>query len=769
LRTLWLGCLLGLLACGTPRGPQIPTKATAAFVQGQQLEAAGKTAQARAQFESALALAAEYPDAQLALLSVIRKQSGDEAARRYAEAVAAEPATQPEGLLLLAMLETDPERKIRQLEAALDARPSLYQALFELGLAHRSRDRFERALGFFDRVIAQQPRHLEAHVQASYCQFRLFRWRLTLHHATRALAIDARALRPRIFLTVDRLIKRDFEGAIRHIRLLRKQHPDHHWSGEERSTFLLAFEGALAKQRIARKTESGLTLAKEAVAIFPTASLTHDYLGYFHELSGKLTLAHQHYLRSSVLDPYRLQTVQDLRRSFIRSGRYKEALRVWRRATPLSLVRRPHNGMTYSSFLLTAALRDTQPNNPYQMKFLGQRLADEGWLDEAIIVLEQAGASEEQARVAGVRSFIRALRLELRAHYRKLERGHSSLDLDDLRTWILEHWPTRPAPDLALDLNRWFGYVEEADPFAVRAGSLAAALSQYNLVFDVGDNNGYLDFRLMRLLYRKRLNQRVGRLPYAYTVLLTDETLIDNYLGYLSGHPRISGRAFLSRQGFYVAVDTLRPSKHGLISFLSKPPATPTTDELGYDAELDAALRKRFLARFGIDYPQTQPDARSLDAAFAACLQGYIHNVWLHELGHLVDFERFVPLSHNLSTNVWLALRSGLSPARIELRFEQTAETFSLATTRYPFLSLQDNLARLRLNPDSLFYMVLVAWQKKDPKDSPYYKGAQHILQAIIDGSAADSTAALATKEGALIRKLARKLCIDEGIAFEED
>jgi hypothetical protein len=249
---------------------------------------------------------------------------------------------------------------------------------------------------------------------------------------------------------------------------------------------------------------------------------------------------------------------------------------------------------------------------------------------------------------------------------------------------------------------------------------------------------------------------------------MTDETILDNYLGYLSGHPRISGRAFLSRQGFYVSIDTIRPGKHVLQAFLRSPPASKKQAEgaSSYSHRFDAALRKRFLARFGIDYPNQKPDGTLLDRTFQAFLHGHLHNVWLHELGHLVDFERYVPLSENLSTNIWVALRCGLSPARIELRFEQMAETFSLATTRFPYLSIQDNLNRLSLNPDSLFYMILVAWQKKDPKDSPYYTGAKRIIAGLMKQAGLTDPVELAGLSGARIRKLARSVCREEGFPF---
>jgi hypothetical protein len=103
-------------------------------------------------------------------------------------------------------------------------------------------------------------------------------------------------------------------------------------------------------------------------------------------------------------------------------------------------------------------------------------------------------------------------------------------------------------------------------------------------------------------------------------------------------------------------------------------------------------------------------------------------------------------------------------PSKIVARFERVAETFSLATTPYPFLCLQDNLDRLELDPSSLYYMVLVAWLKRDPRESPYYLGARSIFAALVDQ--ASDMEAVGQMSADEIRRVAREACIDEGFPF---
>lgn len=739
------------------------------------------------------ALAADRPtfvEAQLELQRLLLALDGADAAAVYAGELEARAADHPPSLAVAYLLQSRQMRETADrralLRAAVDLRPDLYQAWLDLGVLRREAGELTSARRALDRALALRPDDAQAHIELAYCEVREFAWQSALAHARMALSSEPELRRAKVMLAVDRLIKRDFEGAIEHFRALALQGEP---SEGERFVSAMAYRGALRKLRHERAGAGALELAREATQVFPGSPTMQDLLGFFLEQDEREAEALEAYQRACEVDPYNSRAVRDLRRLLFRRGRYAEGYAAWYRIAPQALLRRADNqvGDRYRALARAVHAAPAQGADRAQLVALGAALRGVGWLDEASDVY--AAAAEAGAAVASERdelrqllAFLEALKLRLREHYQARERRQRGLNLDALVSWVNREWPlaANARVDLERDLDSYYGMVREATPFRRLEGSLASALDRYNLAFDLGDNAGYLDMRVARVVFRGRCEQRVGQLVYPYTALVIDETLIDNYLAYLSGRSRISGRAFLSRRGFYVALDTFRPGRRRLRAFLAPPRSDSDADASGavyYSAGLDARLRGRFLERWRLPYPVAPRDVTpGLEArAFQAYLHGYLSNVWMHELGHVVDFEKYLPFGEKLRANIAVTVGCGFSPSTIVGRFERVAETFSLATTPYPYLCLQDNLDRLELDPGSLYYMVLVAWQKRDPRESPYYLGARQILREMLveagedAGDAEARLRSIAALNASAIRSRARAALRDEGFAFDPE
>lgn len=771
---------IGVTACSPAVPVEVAPEQSRTLEDALARERGGDLAGAIELVRALVAQAPDYALAQLELARLVEAQGGEQALATHLLALEADPRARAAGLVVLADRETDLERKAEILARAVEAEPGLALAWARLGRARVALERWDDASDAFERACELDPGDAALAMEAAYVHVRRFDWPRALAGARAALLLDATNARAQAYVAVDHLIRRDYLAAIEHFRSWRRAGGAVR-EREERGVSYLAYRGALGRMRTRREVEPGFPLAREAVELYPDAAVFRDHLGYFAELSGDLELAERCYREALARDPFAMKPMQSLRRLMFKAGRHAEALVAWRRIVPLDLLRRPDNqaGPVFARFEAAVARAPAAEGaSAADLRELMSAAAGAGFLEEALAVAARLDgdreAAAEAAQIAGMWTFLEALRERMGDHYRALERREDTLDLDGLGHWVREHWPLGDAPDLDKDLERYYVVVREAHPFREVAGSLAARLARYNLVLDTGDNAGYLDMRLSRLVFRGRCEQDVGGLPYAYTPLVTDETVVDTYMAYLSGHSRISGRAFLSRRGFYVALDTFRPGRIELQRFLREPRVRlPRSGRVCYDADLDRALRKGYLATVGLDYPIPKPDRETLDRVFQLYFAGALRNVWMHELGHLVDFEKYLPFRDHVYANVAVSVGCGLSPKGIVQRFERVAETFSVATTGSPFLSLQDNLQRLELDPGSLYYVVLVAWQKNDPRESPYYQGAASILGAMLDRAErlrgpGQPLAAIAELGEDEIRKVAREECRKEGIPFRD-
>jgi tetratricopeptide (TPR) repeat protein len=735
---------------------------------------AGNYASARTQLEALVENHPADPTIQLELARAIARTAGTDALQQHAAMLAEKPMTRAVGLLLLAEHAT-PELAETLLREAIDIAPTWHAARIALARRLRLTHRYPEAIAELEQVLAVDADAYEARIELAWCLAHTFHWPNALAQARIALAIDPqRARAAHIFLAIDRMIRRDPPGAIEQFRILFDN--DVALPGDAMNVASMAYRAALQQLRDDHATTPGLALARDAVVRFPRSATFHGHLGWFLAQTGDSAGARQALERANRIDPYDMHVIQDLRRLRFADGDYAAGHALWRKMIPQALIDRPDNQVAHRYRALVAAL-DAAPRrdgaSAAALLALGNALRGWGWLEEAVLVFNAAGmdGAADQEETTHVCQFLKQLKQRLHAHYHDVERGGSSFDLDRLTKWVASHWPLQQTPvDLHEDLARYFVVVREATPFQRQSGSLSSALDRYNLAFDVGDNAGHLDFRLAQVLFRARAQQDVGGLSFSYTALLIDETLVDNYSAHLAGRSRISGRAFLSRRGFYVAVDTLRPGQDALRRFLAGPrtySAPPTRAQFEYDRSLDHQLRQRFFARWQIPYPVLQPSTEQLDKAFQAYLTSQIHNVWMHELGHVVDFDKYLPLGERFTNNLLVTVGCGLSPARIVRRFERVAETFALATTPYPYLCLQDNLARLALDIGSLYYLVLVAWNKRDPRESPYYLGAQQILAQISDNL--PPTLSIADLSEDAIRQQARVHLIRAGFPFEPE
>ncbi|MCB9831674.1 MAG: tetratricopeptide repeat protein [Planctomycetes bacterium] len=174
------------------------------------------------------------------------------------------------------------------------------------------------------------------------------------------------------------------------------------------------------------------------------------------------------------------------------------------------------------------------------------------------------------------------------------------------------------------------------------------------------------------------------------------------------------GRALFGN--YYLDLDVLLPWQARLSEVLRLDPETRRRllDDDGLPAATDAERRD-------LHRPGDAADALTLRAFEIHGELPFVEMVRVHEQGHLLDSQRYLPVAANLVGNLLLVLRNGFDRAAIMAELERAAQLQALRCGPAPHLALAEMVRALPRSDEA----------------GPHSRGYRDLLQAFVDRLAA--------------------------------
>ncbi len=654
---------------------------------------------------------------------------------------------------LLARQKTILSEKIQEMEGLLLQRP-FFSAFLQLDLAKAFllKKDYPKAQQHIQALLQEKSCIPQAHLLYAWYFLHTFQWSQALYHARKAKEYNPYLVKPYFFEAASEMVEGNYSDSLQCFKKIKILFPTYIWNTDEELGWQSAFWREISALKRARLWKKGLSLSQEALEFFPKQGLfLTDHAEFLLALGQKEEAIK--YLETSLLyNPYQLNTVQVYRKILLEKDSYQKAFGLWERIIPQEILYHSENTLAPLYQNLKHAFQKARKEDIPSLVFLAEALEKIGWEKEARIIYEKIpGSEKEQKRLAQKIAFLEDMETLLSAYY-----DTGKLNIVQLITYINRIAKRNQIPLLtspSQEFSSYFVLVREADPFNPRPGSLGEYLSNCNKALDLGNNYGHLDARLMN-----KISVRQHRIPeenLTYQAILGDETMIDTYLGYQSGSSKVAGRAFLSSKGFYVAIDTIRPSL-GAIKYLYAR-LKSLLPEKSLEKDSYSSLADAFLIKAFSHIPI--PDGEEKwDILFQLYLTRHIETVHKHELGHVKDFPCFLPLYSNLDNLFIMLWRNGFSPQKIHTRFESVAEIFGLTHSDYPHYYLSQLADRLDVNFSGLFELVYWAWYGTTPQKDPYYQTAQRIFQDISNISGNKPLSEILSLPETELHKILRKL-----------
>lgn len=616
-------------------------------------------------------------------------------------------------------------QKIQEMEVLLLQKPSWHLAIHQdLAKAYLESKEYSKAREHIKAILEEEPCMPQAHILYSWYFLHVLDWNQALSHARIAKQGNPYLVKPYFFEAASEMVQGNYFSSLQWFKKIRILFPSYKWDQDEELGCQSAFWREISSLKRQKLWNSGLALSQEALEFFPKQSLFLTYHAEFLLALNQKKEAEEFLAKSLTYNPYHLSTVQLYRRMLLEKDCYPKAFEIWERIVPKKLLYHDENSLSPIYKSLKDAFQKANTANAESLCSLAKALESVGWEIEARIVYQKIPGSEaKQKQLSQKIGFFEDLETFFSAYY-----DTGILNIAQVISYInkiakknqisLTTYPSQ-------EFSSYFVLVREADPFDPKPGSLGDYLLQANKVLDLGNNYGHIDARIMNRLSLRKHNLAEENLQYQS--ILGDETLVDNYLGYQSGSSKVAGRAFLSSKGFYVALDTIRPSL-GAIKYLyarMKAIPLPSKPDNSYSTIANDLLAQSFRH---IPLPETQ---EKWDILYQEFLARQIETVHKHELGHVKDFPCFLPLYQNWDNLFTMLWRSQFSPEKIHTRFESVAEIFGLTHSQYPHYYLSQLLDRLDVDFSGLFELVHWAWYGTPPEKDPYYQTAKKIFQDI--------------------------------------
>ena len=623
---------------------------------------------------------------------------------------------------------TEPDRRLAAIRS-LDIEPGWWADFDKARVALLAGDE-NLCQHYLERLLATRPELPEGYLIYAYLHLRRANWQQALSYARQARELAPYLVKTYFFEAAQHMIYEEYQSSLQWFQKVRILFPSYKWHPTELYGFQSAFWRELINLCRQRLYQSGLSVARQAEELFPQQPLFMVYHAEFLLQMGQQPQAIPLLKKALAINPYDLRAVQLYRRILFHHRRYRQAFQLWLRIVDPAIVFHPDNQISQRYLRLQQAVTSASAADPASLSQLAMALTQAGWESEALIVYRQIPGSElRQEYLQRHLAFMQSMKQTIYDYY---QNGQGSVvQLLDRIDKQARRYRIPVKIRASRELESYFVLVREVDPFSLAPNSLGAYLARYNKFWDLGNNYGYVETRLMNRLSVREYRRQLGGRLFPYHAVIGDETFIDTFLGYHSGSSKVAGRAFLSSKGFYIALDVIRPTLTRLQYWHQQiqQPINATAIEVkhGYDAVLAHALLKRAFYDFvGTATPET---IKQWQPFYLEVIRRNIDIIHNHELGHNVDFPCFLPVYARLGNILRMLWNQGFSAERIQGRFETVAETFGVAHTAYPFFYLWQVLERLDVRFDNIFEMVYWAWYGKLPDADPYYQASLQIFQ----------------------------------------
>ena len=472
-------------------------------------------------------------------------------------------------------------------------------------------------------------------------------------------------------------------------------------------------------------------IAGRALETFPDAALFQAHAARLKYVLGERNAAMELIAGALERDPFCADVVREARCLYVCERRYADALKVWRRAVPQKIVFARDNRLKprldeLENLTREAADKKDDADTQLRLAVAYRRI---GWIEEAIaqckVALSLNPQGEKAARELSLLqkhgAYLTRIRGYFDAIYNNQLRG---IPVPSIRAIARSLHTMARSEGIVLDdkgddVYTLPLYGREIHVFDADHSPLAAYFLEFGQYLHLTEIHQPPFCKVMNIIAWFENTRGMD----AHCVLC-DENRVRSMQGYAANRTVIGGHATLSRRGFYVDFVGLRPDRYFLNMARSALGSPAENDVLAgfYSDRARDALISRILK--GVD-------VSSDDAVFQRLAEAAFNAVAYHELGHLHDLKRFIPVFAHLPAHILEGARSNFSPSRIHKRLEMRAEVYSFAHSPEPHAVILNNLFRLRMTASKLRYIhyLLYYLSLESSGQTPYIYGARRIME----------------------------------------
>jgi tetratricopeptide (TPR) repeat protein len=683
-------------ALRTPASP----RAEALFARGVSLQARGDSAGAEAAFRAAIDVSPRFVRAHRALQILLEVDFRGHELRPLYRTLAETHRSEAVFHYLLGRILPEPEAQARAFRRALEREPDGYWGNLGMGYALFQDRSFRASRTYFERALKARPRAPKA-------------WR---------------------FLAETRIASQDFPKALEALRQASLHDPEDTSHAVRAAQILYltgrsgdAFEVLLGVldaeaypslaprallRRFLRDEGTHQTFRRAAgvegkvLSSFPQAPAALAFAGYLALERGNAVRAADLLERALAggAPPSRVRL--DLRRARFELGCHREGYDAWAaRTRPLWDREDNESAARYRTLGSAVGKAAAKPDDGGTLTGLGHALLDCGWVREAVPVFRRAaarGSGEAQEGLSRARThleFLRELRLYFGGAYRRFLEHEDGGDLESVFRGVSALSRKVLGRDLGSGnpVRSFFlvGAVLDASPGT--RSPLLEYFDSFNQVFILGRKaGGTPEAVLMTSVHRNR-NQRFDHLgePVHCDYVAGEDFALESFNEYLGG--ALLGVTLLGR--FYTNLDKtrdrdasdwracLRARRHRVrLARFGSWRASGRREALVLDAGEGLAPLLRLAAYRGVE-------VEGANASPPPAARGAYRGVIDHEVMHVKDANRYLPVGAHPFAALGLAIRHGFSQTSIEAAMEERAALAALTASARPHLELAHLLA----------------------------------------------------------------------------
>jgi tetratricopeptide (TPR) repeat protein len=748
-----LAVALGASSCSSsPRRstPPVRPEALERFEAGERYRRVGLDDRALEEYQAAIAADPSCVAAHREYQNIRRSRCEERSLLEEYRARAAADPNDPAGHYLLGRLLADSDEQLREFETATKLDSGFLWGWYGVGYWNEAHGATDAARRGYQRALECEPLGSVARLRLAELERRAHRLQDSEAYYTTEIVIHPAGLDAYLGLALVREEQRRGADALAACReALRRSPADISAQGLFRS--LLAEYGSQTAFREALDLLEGAEAeAPPTASLEYTRAVCHRGLGEFYAAIAALERAVQ-------LGASRVAAAAPLRALHVAIGDPAAALRDFDVTAPRAVLLDPENAIRDRWVELIAATdaAAANVNDPTAARRLAEAYASAGWIVEASRQFQRAlylSPEDPRARVGLERTlrhdrFVRRLRERILDGYRAAAESSSETSFSGSLDAALGEIEGLARDVLGKDLStprriRSYTFVgAQLDPSIDTDDAIATYLRDWNQYLLLGRRAGAPTEGLLmqRLAVYPRRSRAIAGEPFVFDEIVGGNEVIPSLResqGATIGGVTFEGMFAIDFDTVLAWQERARAAAEKLGSRardLLEEPADPARNEaerrrIGQTYCLEEKLYLRayreFLARGG---------DRSADWRI------FLSVVETHEMGHLNDTRRYLPISSHPLRALGLLVGSGFSGARVEASLEENAELNALVASDSPWSVLAEIASFLphteEILPHSVGYArllrSLVGTIAENPDDYPSIDPGRNVLQQL--------------------------------------